>query len=174
MHGKHFLRRLWNNFALCSYSAHLQFFWSEVNGYALKHHEKNRLIFLFEPRNQNDKVPFDLTTFKYVPMSQAAEISNKIKAQIVAILHDTGAPIWTRCLKYEKDRIQTRIHDNQPHHNLWCDQSTIQSLCRFEWKVMNSQKGQKGKSETAGKVPSPMNQSFLTSIRSGERPSASK
>ena len=62
-------------------------------GFALKHHEKNRLIFLFEPRNRNDKVPFDLTTFKYVPISQAAEIPNKIKAEIVAILRDIGAPI---------------------------------------------------------------------------------
>ena len=62
-------------------------------GYALKHHEKNRLIFLFEPRNRNDKVPFDLTTFKYVPISQAAEIPNKIKNEIIAILRDAGAPI---------------------------------------------------------------------------------
>jgi hypothetical protein len=43
-------------------------------GYALKHHEKNRLIFLFEPRRRNDNVPFDLTTFKYVPISHAADI----------------------------------------------------------------------------------------------------
>jgi len=62
-------------------------------GYALKHHEKNRLIFLFEPRSRNDKVPFDLTTFKYVSISQAAEIPIKIKAEIIAILHDAGAPI---------------------------------------------------------------------------------
>jgi len=53
----------------------------------------NRLIFLFEPRNRNDKVPFDLSTFKYVPISQAAEIPNKVKAEIIAILRDTGAPI---------------------------------------------------------------------------------
>jgi hypothetical protein len=62
-------------------------------GYALKHHEKNRLIFLFEPCNQNDKVPFDLSTFKYVQISQAAEILNKIKNEIIAILRDAGAPI---------------------------------------------------------------------------------
>ena len=62
-------------------------------GFALRHHEKSRLIFLFEPRNRNDKVPFDLTTFKYVPITQAAEIPNKVKAEIVAILRDTGAPI---------------------------------------------------------------------------------
>ncbi len=62
-------------------------------GYALKHHEKNRLIFLFEPRNRKDKVPFDLTTFKYVPISQAAEIPIKVKAEVIAILRDSGAPI---------------------------------------------------------------------------------
>jgi len=62
-------------------------------GYALKHHENNRLIFLFEPRNRRDAVPFDLTTFKYVPISQAAEIPNKVKAEIIAILRDAGALI---------------------------------------------------------------------------------
>jgi len=62
-------------------------------GFALKHHEKNCLISLFEPRNRNEKVPFDLTTFKYVPISQAAEIPNKVKTEIVAILRDTGVPI---------------------------------------------------------------------------------
>ena len=62
-------------------------------GYALKHHEKNRLIFIFEPRNRNDKVPFDLMTFKYVPISQAAEIPNTIKSEIIAILRDAGAPL---------------------------------------------------------------------------------
>lgn len=62
-------------------------------GYALKHHEKNRLIFLFEPRNRNDKVPFDLTTFKYVTISEAAEIPNKVKSEIIAILRDAGAPL---------------------------------------------------------------------------------
>ena len=60
-------------------------------GFALKHHEKNRLI--FEPRNRNDKVPFDLTTFKYVPISEAAEIPNKVKSEIIAILRDAGAPL---------------------------------------------------------------------------------
>lgn len=38
-------------------------------------------------------VPFDLTTFKYVPISQAAEIPIKTRAEIIAILRDTGAPI---------------------------------------------------------------------------------
>jgi hypothetical protein len=61
--------------------------------FALKHHEKNRLIFLFEPQKRNEKVPFDLTTFKYVPISEAAEIPNKMKSEIIAILRDAGAPL---------------------------------------------------------------------------------
>jgi len=62
-------------------------------GFALKHHEKNRLIFLFEPRDRDDKIPFDLTAFKYVPISQAAEIPNRVRAEIIAILRDAGAPL---------------------------------------------------------------------------------
>ena len=38
-------------------------------------------------------VPFDLTTFNYVPISQAAEIPIKTRAEIIAILRDAGAPI---------------------------------------------------------------------------------
>ena len=43
--------------------------------------------------DKNDKVLFDLTTFKYALISQAAEIPNKVKTEIVAILRDRGAPI---------------------------------------------------------------------------------
>jgi hypothetical protein len=60
-------------------------------GYALKHQETNRLIFLFEPQDGGDKVPFDLNTFKYVQISQAAEIPNRIGPEVVAILRDAGA-----------------------------------------------------------------------------------
>jgi hypothetical protein len=60
-------------------------------GYALKHHEQNKLIFLFEPRDRDDKVPFDLSTFKYVEIAQAAEIPNRVGAEIEAILRDSGA-----------------------------------------------------------------------------------
>lgn len=60
-------------------------------GYALNHHEKNRLIFIFEPHDDNDKVPFDLSTFRYVSISQAAEIPNKVSPEIRAILREAGA-----------------------------------------------------------------------------------
>ena len=62
-------------------------------GYALKHHEQNKLIFLFEPNDESDKVPFDLNTFKYVELSQAAEIPNKIGKEIEAVLRDSGAAV---------------------------------------------------------------------------------
>jgi len=41
----------------------------------------------------DDRVPFDLNTFKYVQISQAAEIPNRLKAEIIAILRDAGAVI---------------------------------------------------------------------------------
>lgn len=60
-------------------------------GYALKHHESNRLIFLFEPESNTDKVPFDLSPFKYEEISQAAEIPKKLTPAILAILRSAGA-----------------------------------------------------------------------------------
>jgi hypothetical protein len=60
-------------------------------GYALKHQEKKRLIFLFEPDNENDKVPFDLTTFRYEEISESAEIPSKLQPHIEAILRSSGA-----------------------------------------------------------------------------------
>ena len=60
-------------------------------GYALRHHEKEKLIFLFEPKNEFDRVPFDLNTFKYVQITQAAEIPNCIGSEIEAILQNSGA-----------------------------------------------------------------------------------
>jgi hypothetical protein len=55
-------------------------------GYALRHHEKNRLIFIFEPTKKQKTMPFDLNTFCYQPISNTAEISGKIKPHIEAIL----------------------------------------------------------------------------------------
>ena len=55
-------------------------------GYALGHHEKGRLVFLFQPTHNGEQVPFDLTTFKYVRFSDAAEIPQKLGSEIKAIL----------------------------------------------------------------------------------------
>lgn len=60
-------------------------------GYALKHHETNRLILLFEPNNADDRVPFDLNTFKYVAITQAAEIPIRLTPELEAILRSAGA-----------------------------------------------------------------------------------
>jgi hypothetical protein len=74
---------------ICDLTGHRPNVYVEA-GYALKHHEQNRLIFLFEPSNDTDSVPFDLNTFKYVPISQAAEIPSKVKPEIISILRDAG------------------------------------------------------------------------------------
>ena len=60
-------------------------------GYALNNHESNRLIFLFEPASEGDVPPFDLSPYKYVPIDQAAEIPNKLRPEIEAILTEAGA-----------------------------------------------------------------------------------
>lgn len=60
-------------------------------GFALKHHESNRLIFLFEPSCEEDTVPFDLNTYKYLQVSQAAEIPNRLMPELEAILQASGA-----------------------------------------------------------------------------------
>ena len=62
-------------------------------GFALKHHEQDKLIFLFEPNDEADKVPFDLNTFKYVQITQAAEIPGRVGSEIAAILRNCGAEV---------------------------------------------------------------------------------
>lgn len=75
---------------ICDLTGHRANVYVEA-GYALKHHEKNRLIFLFEPAEDGDSVPFDLNTFKYVPIGQAADIPNKLRPEIEAIMAEAGA-----------------------------------------------------------------------------------
>ena len=75
---------------ICDLTGHRNNVYVEV-GYALKHHEKNRLIFLFEPAEDSDRVPFDLNAFKYVLISQAAEIPNKLRPEIEAIMTEASA-----------------------------------------------------------------------------------
>lgn len=55
-------------------------------GFALRNHEKNRLIFMFQPNDAHKNVPFDLDTFRYEHFKDTGEIPEKIKPHIVAIL----------------------------------------------------------------------------------------
>ena len=77
---------------ICDLTGHRPNVYVEA-GYALKHHESNRLIFLFEPTGADDKVPFDLNTFKYVAVTQAAEIPNKLGPELTSILRSAGAQV---------------------------------------------------------------------------------
>ena len=60
-------------------------------GYALDKHRSNRLVFMFEPTTETDnnpafsKPPFDLTTFRYEALTQAAEIPDKLKPHLRTI-----------------------------------------------------------------------------------------
>ena len=56
-------------------------------GYALRNHERNRLIFIFQPIKTHKTVPFDLNTFRYELFKDTGEIPEKIKPHILAILH---------------------------------------------------------------------------------------
>ena len=75
---------------ICDLTGHRPNVYVEA-GFALKHHESNRLIFLFEPNSEEDTVPFDLNTYKYLQVNQAAEIPNRLMPELEAILQDSGA-----------------------------------------------------------------------------------
>ena len=55
-------------------------------GFALRNHEKNRLIFIFQPTDTHKTVPFDLNTFRYELFKDTGEIPEKIKPHITEIL----------------------------------------------------------------------------------------
>jgi hypothetical protein len=62
-------------------------------GYALRKHEKNRLLFIFQPTKAHKAVPFDLNTFRYEPFKDTGEIPEKIKPQILTILREAAVGI---------------------------------------------------------------------------------
>jgi hypothetical protein len=55
-------------------------------GYALKNHERNRLIFIFQPDATYSAPPFDLNTFRYEKVTDTGQIPEKIKPHILTIL----------------------------------------------------------------------------------------
>jgi hypothetical protein len=59
-------------------------------GFALRHHDKQRLLFLFQPRDATDSVCFDLNTYRYVPITDAAEIPEKLGSVIKKILSEAA------------------------------------------------------------------------------------
>jgi len=55
-------------------------------GYALHHVGTGRMLLLFQPLNDKDKVPFDLSDFRYEEIVDSAQIEEKVKPKIQAIL----------------------------------------------------------------------------------------
>ena len=79
-----------SDITVCDLTGHRPNVYIEA-GYALSHLDKGRLVFLFEPADEYDRVPFDLATFKYVLVDQAAKIPGKLRVEIEAILKASGA-----------------------------------------------------------------------------------
>jgi len=59
-------------------------------GYALHKWGENRLLFLFEPMKEGDAPPFDVNTFRYELIQQAAEIPGLIVRHIKEIMIHAG------------------------------------------------------------------------------------
>lgn len=55
-------------------------------GYALHHVGTGRMLLLFQPKNGEDKVPFDVSDFRYEEIVDSAQIVEKVKPKIQAIL----------------------------------------------------------------------------------------
>lgn len=59
-------------------------------GFALRHHQQDRLIFIFQPIKAHKSVPFDLNTFRYEQFNDTGEIPDKLKPHILAILNSAA------------------------------------------------------------------------------------
>lgn len=74
--------------------------------FALRNHEKNRLIFIFQPTEGHKTVPFDLNTFRYEAFGDTGEIPQKIKPHILAILQ--GAAVGS-CANDQRPDIPHKV-----------------------------------------------------------------
>ena len=62
-------------------------------GYALKHHEKRRLLLYFQPTPSMDNPPFDVSSFRYERIAEAADIPDALRGNIEAILKNASSGI---------------------------------------------------------------------------------
>ena len=81
-------------------------------GYALKHHEQNRLIYLFEPQDSGDRVPFDLNTFKYVQISERKFYQKITDIYATALDYDPSATATKRFFAAVQNKMHYAIHGN--------------------------------------------------------------
>jgi len=55
-------------------------------GFALGHHPHTKLLFVVENEAHERVVPFDLSTFKYVQIEQAAELTTELRRHLIAVM----------------------------------------------------------------------------------------
>lgn len=60
-------------------------------GYALKQHERGRLLLYYEPTAELPSPPFDVSSFRYEPIAQAADIPDALRGHIQTILQEAAA-----------------------------------------------------------------------------------
>lgn len=52
-------------------------------GYVLKHVDTGRMVFYFQPKDDGDRVPFDLNGFAYDQINDSRELKTKIRLQTI-------------------------------------------------------------------------------------------
>ena len=62
-------------------------------GYALKHHEKGRLLLYFNAIPNFENPPFDVSGFRYEPIAEAADIPDALRGHINTILEEARAGV---------------------------------------------------------------------------------
>jgi len=60
-------------------------------GYALKHVDTGCMVFYFQPKDDGDRVPFDLNGFAYDQINDSRELKTKTKLRLQTILDKAKA-----------------------------------------------------------------------------------